>query len=68
MMKKTPACAHCERTSNEIPLLALYYQDQVSYICPQHLPILIHKPKDLIGKVPGVHNLSAEGHKHESAP
>jgi len=64
MNEKSPVCAHCERTDEEVPLLALSYKDQLSWICPQHLPILIHKPRNLIGKVPGVENLSSEGHSH----
>ncbi|MFN2153183.1 MAG: hypothetical protein ACK2T5_16375 [Anaerolineales bacterium] len=64
MSHQTPACAHCGRTSDEVPLMTLNFKDRVAWICPQHLPILIHKPQNLVGKVPGVENLSAEGHSH----
>jgi len=64
MEQKIPQCAHCDRTSEEVPLLELKYKQQVSWICPQHLPVLIHKPQNLIGKMPGVEKLSAEGHGH----
>ena len=64
MTAEKTVCAHCERTSEEVPLLALKYKDRTSWICPQHLPILIHKPQNLIGKVPGVENLSSGGHDH----
>lgn len=62
MTEITPKCAQCGRTNNEVPLLVLNYQEDVSWICPQHLPILIHKPQNLVGKIPGVENLSSEGH------
>jgi hypothetical protein len=57
-------CVHCERNSYEVPLVALRYQDTEAWICPQHLPILIHKPQMLTGKLPGVENLVSEGHDH----
>jgi hypothetical protein len=57
-------CVHCERDSQEVPLVALRYGDSEAWICPQHLPILIHKPQQLVGKLPGVENLSSEGHGH----
>jgi hypothetical protein len=48
-----PVCLHCGRTSDELPLIAVRYRDQDLWICPQHLPVLIHKPAELAGKLPG---------------
>ena len=62
MTNQSPYCAHCGRTSEEVPLLRLEFKEAVSYICPQHLPLLIHKPQNLVGKLPGAENLSAESH------
>lgn len=64
MTENTPKCAYCERTSDEVPLLNLKFKDEKSWICPQHLPILIHKPQNLVGLLPGVENLSSESHHH----
>ncbi len=64
MEQNTPQCAYCDRSSEEVPLIALKYRQQVSWICPQHLPVLIHKPQKLIGKIPGVDNLKPEGQGH----
>ena len=64
MTEEKQACVYCERDSYEVPLVALRYQDSDAWICPQHLPILIHKPQLLAGKLPGVENLSSEGHDH----
>jgi len=55
---------YCEREDREVPLIALRSQGVEAWICPQHLPILIHKPHSLAGKLSGVENLSAEGHDH----
>ncbi|HSQ26969.1 MAG TPA: hypothetical protein VLM80_07575 [Anaerolineales bacterium] len=46
-------CLHCQRNSDEIPLLQIQFNGSTLWICPQHLPILIHKPAQLAGKLPG---------------
>lgn len=66
MTNSSEYCLHCERDSNQVPLIALSYQDQDLWICPQHLPILIHSPAKLAGKFPGLaHVPPAESHHHE---
>jgi hypothetical protein len=63
--ESTPQCLYCKRSSQVVPLVALCYGDDELWICPQHLPILIHQPQDLIDKLPGAANLDApEGHDH----
>jgi hypothetical protein len=43
----------------------LRYQETEAWICPQHLPVLIHTPGRLVGKLPGAENLGpSEGHDH----
>lgn len=64
MSEQKPQCIHCERSSDEVPLIPMKYQEEHYWICPQHLPIVIHKPQILAGKLPGVENLKAEGHDH----
>ena len=62
MTDQQPACLHCQRTSDQVPLVHLVYGANDYYICPQDLPILIHEPQKLTGKLPGVENLT--GHEH----
>lgn len=58
-------CLYCQRSSEQVPLIALQFRDTEAWICPQHLPILIHKPNQLAGHLPGAENLAAaEGHEH----
>jgi hypothetical protein len=38
------------------------YRDSRLWICPQHLPVLIHDPAQLIGKLPGAENLRPAEH------
>jgi hypothetical protein len=65
MTTDRPECAYCERDSDQVPLLALRFQRTDTWICPQHLPILIHDPAKLIGRLPGAEHLSpTEEHHH----
>lgn len=57
-------CIYCERDSHEIPLLALSHRGENLWICPQHLPILIHKPAQLANKLPGAINLQGPAEHH----
>ena len=50
-------CLVCDQSSDQAPLVALEYQGTQYWICSQHLPILIHKPEQLIGKLQGIENL-----------
>lgn len=50
-------CIACGRTDDSIPLLTFDFKGNPYWICPQHVPILIHKPEQLTGKLPGAENL-----------
>ena len=62
MSEQPPACLYCGSTANEVPLINLKYQGNDYWICPQHLPILIHEPGKLEGKLPGAEKLQGSGH------
>ena len=55
-------CIYCERTSDAVPLISIEFKGQELKICPQHLPVLIHNPAELIGKLPGAEGLSPAEH------
>jgi glucokinase len=57
------ACLVCERTDQQVPLIQLHYGGQSYWICPQDLPVLIHRPETLVGKLPGAEQLAP--HEHE---
>lgn len=46
------SCLNCNRTEQEYPLVRLTYQGKDLFICPQCLPVLIHKPYQLAEKIP----------------
>jgi hypothetical protein len=47
-------CLNCNRTDVQVPLIALTFKGDTKYICPQCLPVLIHKTQQLADKLPGV--------------
>ncbi len=47
MSESTEQCVRCGRTSAEVPLLRLQYQQHEYWICPQDLPVLIHRPEQI---------------------
>ena len=56
------SCIVCQRTDKEIPLIVLEYQGQGLRICPQHMPILIHNPTELTGKLDGAEGMQPADH------
>jgi hypothetical protein len=56
-------CLACQRGSQDTPLIRLEYLGTAYWICPQHLPVLIHDPARLIGTLPGAERLEAAEHR-----
>ena len=56
-METLKECLVCKKNSSEIPVTKFYYQESNFYICPQHIPVLIHDPQKLIGLLPGADKL-----------
>jgi hypothetical protein len=50
-------CIFCKETSESIPQVMLRYNDTDYWMCPTHLPLLIHEPTKLVGIVPGAEAL-----------
>lgn len=65
MTASKQVCIHCEKDSTEVPLIALQYRGADFWICPQHLPILIHQPTLLSDKLPGMDRLAPAEHAHD---
>lgn len=62
MKNLTPNCLVCERTEEQVPLVNLKFQGNTYWICPQDLPVLIHHPDQLVGKLPGAEKLAPHEH------
>ncbi len=46
-------CLNCGRSEEQVPLVSLRFRGKPLSICPQCLPILIHRPEQLAGKLGG---------------
>ena len=62
-MNHVSTCIYCGQNDQNVPLLQFQFQAEQYWICPTHLPILIHKPDQLAGKLTGLEQLlPPEGH------
>jgi hypothetical protein len=61
-MATTHKCVACERGSDEVPLLSAEFRGRQFHICAQHLPILIHDPGQLAGRLEGAETLDPAEH------
>ncbi len=52
-MNNHPTCIYCNRGEQERPLLQFAYRGWHYWICPEHLPVLIHHPEQLTEKLAG---------------
>lgn len=57
------ACIACGRNAQATPLIAFTYRQQAYWICPQHLPLLIHDPGKLAGRLPGAEDMRPADHR-----
>jgi len=55
-------CLACERGDDATPLIPLEYRGGRFWICPQHMPMLIHDPASLAGRLPGAEGLRPADH------
>lgn len=54
---KTNYCLNCNNSENDIPLVNLIYSGKQTFICSNCLPVLIHHPQRLIGKLDGAEKI-----------
>ena len=57
-------CLNCGLSEQEKPLLTIKYKSSEIYICPQCLPMLIHKPANLAEKLPGAEDFDGPAEHH----
>jgi hypothetical protein len=57
-------CLNCGLSEQQKPLLTIKYQHNEIYICPQCLPVLIHKPASLAEVLPGSENFGPPAEHH----
>ncbi len=59
MENNEQVCVFCKRNQDEVPLVRLAFKQVNYWICPQHIPVLIHDPSKLTGILPGAEGLQA---------
>ena len=52
-------CLNCRRAETVIPLVSLRYDGEQAWICSQCLPVLIHEPQKLAGKLRDAERIEA---------
>lgn len=57
--KNEKVCLICKQDEENVPLVQVDYKGNNYYICPQHIPVLIHDPAQLEGLLPGAENMQA---------
>lgn len=55
-------CLNCNASENEMPLVNLVFAGKPAFICSSCLPVLIHQPQKLIGKIDGAENIQPAKH------
>lgn len=60
----TQHCLNCGRSEMDVPLVTLRHAGKSAWICSGCLPVLIHKPHQLVGKLQGAEQLSPTEHNH----
>ena len=56
------ACLACQQGADRIPLIPIDYRGARHWICPQHLPVLIHDPQRLVGLLRGAERMKPADH------
>lgn len=63
MTTSSAVCFVCQTGSDRVPLISMEYRGDTIRICPQHLPIIIHNPGELVGLLEGAENLRPSAHQ-----
>ncbi len=56
---KTYTCLNCNQPETVVPLVNLRYSGKQAWICSQCMPVLIHRPAELVGKLAHAENFEA---------
>ena len=57
MSSEKKHCLNCNRSEDDIPLVNLTFSGKPAFICSRCMPVLIHEPEKLIGKLKGAENI-----------
>ena len=60
--QKINYCLNCDTSENEVPLVNLVFAGKPAFICSSCLPVLIHQPQKLVGKLEGADKILPAKH------
>ncbi len=58
-------CISCSKSEADVPILRLRFQGQDVALCSSCLPILLHRPEKLAGRLKGAEGIPPASHAHE---
>ena len=58
-MEDHKECLLCQAKDNETILVNMSYKGNSIWMCPVHLPVLIHSPQKLVGVIEGAEGFKA---------
>ena len=61
----TYQCLSCDRPESAVPLVAIRYAGSEGWVCSHCMPVLIHNPEQLAGKLAGADKIPAAAHHHD---
>ena len=58
-------CLNCNKSDQEAPILRVRFKNQDVHICTSCLPVLIHRPQKLAGRLAGIESVEPADHSHD---
>ncbi|HMP75011.1 MAG TPA: hypothetical protein PKE12_01825 [Kiritimatiellia bacterium] len=52
-MNETAICLNCGNSEENFPLVSLRFRGKPLWVCTQCMPVVIHQPGRIAGKLPG---------------
>ena len=63
-MQTVGDCLRCGKSEQDAPILKVFFRGSETAICSSCLPVLIHRPEQLAGKLEGAEDLEPSDHDH----
>ncbi len=60
--KSLDTCINCGKSDNEAPILQMKFRGAQMWICSGCIPVLIHRPEQLMGQLTSVNNIEINNH------
>ncbi len=61
----TYTCVNCDKSEAEVPILRMRFQGEEIMLCSSCLPILLHRPDKLVGRLKGAEVIKPVTHSHD---